>query len=51
MFEVQHQFLPQQWNNGFLRILSISNFIILPNVAVSQDPFFQYSSIPLFQKG
>ncbi len=48
----------EYWNDGIValqRIESILDFIVppladqLPNIAVPQDPFFQYSSIPPFQ--
>jgi hypothetical protein len=45
------------WNGGFLKEIIYfkrdrqSEFYPLPNIAISQDPFFQYFSIPPFQLG
>jgi hypothetical protein len=60
-----HEFLPQSWNNGIVErwnsefskeIIHFKHyrqdeFYHLSNIAVFQDPFFQYSSIPSFQLG
>jgi hypothetical protein len=51
--------IKEYWNDGimgFQRILSIFLSIVslddrFPIIACSQDPFFQYSSIPSFQLG
>jgi hypothetical protein len=62
---LRHEVLPQLWNNGIVerwnsgfskdiihfKLYRQDEFCHLPNIAVSQDPFFQYSSIPPFQLG
>jgi hypothetical protein len=58
---LRHEFLPHSWNNGIVERWNIGflkdiihfklyrqdEFCHLPNIAVSQDPFFQYSTIPI----
>ena len=48
------------WNNGIVgfykdiidfKFYRQAEFCHLPNIAVFQDPFFQYSSVPAFQLG
>ena len=45
-----YSFLPQLWNNGFskeiihFKYCRLNEFSHLSNIAVSQDPFFQYSA-------
>jgi hypothetical protein len=60
-----HEFLPHSWNNGIVerwnsgfskdiihfKLYGQVEFYHLPNLTLSQDPIFQYSSIPPFQLG
>ena len=45
------------WNSRFskdaihFKLYRQDEFCHLPNIAISQDPVFQYSSVPLFQLG
>jgi len=62
---LRYELLPQLWNNGIVerwnsgfskeiihfKLYPQYEFCHLSNIAVSQDPFFQYSSIPPFQLG
>jgi hypothetical protein len=62
---LRHVFFSKSWNNGILerwnsefskdgihfKLYRHVEFCHLPNIAVSQDPFPQYSIIPPFQLG